>query len=640
MCGICGVYNFQSSSAVEAEILDRMSDRLAHRGPDDAGNYVSPDRKLGLAHRRLSIIDLTSSGHQPMADPSGKWQIVFNGEIYNHLDLRCALEQKGYPYRSHSDTETVLHLFREYGIEALKQLRGMFALAIWDENRRELTLARDRIGIKPLYYTIQNGILIFASEIKAILAHPLVSPALDPEALYHYLTLAAAPAPLTMFAGIKKLPAGYWMRIDGNGKVTYTRWWDAIRNQPTLDGDETTIAQGILTHLRDAVKSHMISDVPFGVFLSGGIDSTTNVALMSELMDQPVQSFSVSIAGQDQFNEFEHARRMAKHFHCDHHEVEIDDRHFISLLQKLAYLQDEPLADPVCVPLYYVSQLARQHGVPVIQVGEGADELFCGYPKFLLALQLIGKWEKLQSVPKSLWRASYRMAGRMLESTGRYLEREHLRRLGGQEELFWGGAIAFLEYEKEKLLSPAMRERCRNFHTSDQIETLYETFDGQGDYFARMTYLELKQRLPELLLMRVDKMAMAHSIETRVPFLDHLLVEYVLRIPPTMHYKDNTLKYLLKKAVTGIVPDEILNRPKVGFCGSAKNMVSPRVDGFAYDLLTSQSDFLGEIVNRDYIERVFARHHRGENQGMRIWNLLNLALWYRQWIAKPALAEI
>ncbi len=197
----------------------------------------------------------------------------------------------------------------------------------------------------------------------------------------------------------------------------------------------------------------MISDVPFGVFLSGGIDSTTNVALMSELMDRPVQSFSVSIGGQDQFNEFEYARRMAKHFHCDHHEVEIDDEHFISLFEQLAYLQDEPLADPVCVPLYYVSQLARQHGVPVIQVGEGADELFCGYPKFLLALQLIGKWEKLQSVPKSLWRASYRMAGRMLESTGRYLEREHLRRLGGQEELFWGGAIAFLEYEKDKLLS-------------------------------------------------------------------------------------------------------------------------------------------------------------------------------------------
>ncbi len=640
MCGICGVYHFQSSGAVQLELLDRMSARLAHRGPDDAGNYISPDHKLGLAHRRLSIIDLSSSGRQPMAEPSGRLQIVFNGEIYNHLDLRRRLEQNGCLYRSHSDTETVLHLFREHGTEAFRQLRGMFALAVWDEDRRELTLARDRIGIKPLYYTIQNGTLIFASEIKAILAHPLVSPELDPEALYHYLTLAAAPAPMTMFAGIKKLPAGYWMRIDGTGKITYTRWWDAIRKAPLLEDDESTISQGILAHLRDAVNSHMIADVPFGVFLSGGIDSTTNVALMSELMDRPVQSFSVSIDGQDQFNEFAYARRMAKHFRCDHHEVEINDNHFISLFEQLAYLQDEPLADPVCVPLYHVSQLARQHSVPVIQVGEGADELFCGYPKFLLALRLIGKWEKLQSVPGTIWRASYRMAGRILESSGRYLEREHLRRLGRQEELFWGGAIAFLEYEKEKLLSRAMRERCRDFRTSDQIESLYESYDGEGDYFSRMTYLELKQRLPELLLMRVDKMAMAHSIETRVPFLDHLLVEYVLRIPSAMHYKNDTLKYLLKKAVTGVIPDEILNRPKVGFCGSAKNMVSPRVDNFAYELLTSQSDFLGEIVNRDYIERVFARHHRGENQGMRIWNLLNLALWYRQWITKPALTEV
>lgn len=640
MCGICGIYHFQNSRTAEPEQLRRMSDRLAHRGPDDSGTYLSPDHKLGLGHRRLSIIDLSPAGRQPMPGSDGNLQIVYNGEIYNHLDLRQSLEAKGPRYKSHTDTETILHLYREHGIEALKQLRGMFALAIWDEYLGELTLARDRIGIKPLYYTIQDGSLIFASEIKAILTHPLVSPAIDPQALYHYLTLAATPAPHTMFAGIKKLPAGYWMRVDGNGKITFTRWWDAIRNQPMLDDDEAAISRGILDHLRDAVKSHMISDVPFGVFLSGGIDSTTNVALMSELMDRPVQTFSVSITGQDQFNEFEYARRMAAHFHCDHHEIEIGDEHFISLFDQLAYMQDEPLADPVCVPLYYVSQLARQNGVPVIQVGEGADELFCGYPKFLLALQLIDKWDKLQFVPKSLWRAGYRMAGRCLESQGRYLEREHLRRLSKKEELFWGGAIAFLEYEKDQLLSPEMRDICRNYSTAGQVDALYEPLDGSEECFTRMTYLELKQRLPELLLMRVDKMAMAHSIETRVPFLDHLLVEYVLRIPAKMHYRNNTLKYLLRKAVTGTIPDEILNRPKVGFCGSAKNMVSPRVDRYAYELLTSQLDILGEVVNREYVDKIFARHQSGDNQGMRIWNLLNLALWYRQWINKPALTEV
>lgn len=617
-----------------------MNDRLAHRGPDDSGTYISPDRKLGLGHRRLSIIDLSPAGHQPMEHSDGSLQIVYNGEIYNHKSLRQELEKSGYCYRSHSDTETILNLYQKHGIQALKHLRGMFALAIWEQSSGELTLARDRVGIKPLYYTIHDGTLIFASEIKAILTHPLVSPALDPEALYHYLTLAAVPAPHTMFAGIKKLPAGYWMRINGNGKITCTRWWDAIREQPMLDDDEAAVSQGILDHLRDAVKSHMIADVPFGVFLSGGIDSTTNVALMAELMDRPVQTFSVSISGQDQFNEFEYARRMARHFHCDHHEVEIGDEQFMTLFEQLAYLQDEPLADPVCVPLYYVSQLSRQNGVPVIQVGEGADELFCGYPKFLLALQLVGKWDKLQAVPTSLWRAGYRLAGRMLESTGRCLEREHLRRLSRKEELFWGGAIAFLEYEKDQLLSPEMRDLCRNFSTASQIDAIYEPLIGSEEYFTRMTYLELKQRLPELLLMRVDKMAMAHSIETRVPFLDHLLIEYVLRIPSSMHYRNDTLKYLLKKAVAGIVPDEILNRPKVGFCGSAKNMVSTRVDKFAFELLSSQSEFLGGIVNREYIEKVFARHQKGDNQGMRIWNLLNLALWYRQWIGKPALSEV
>ncbi|MBK7092620.1 MAG: asparagine synthase (glutamine-hydrolyzing) [bacterium] len=640
MCGICGIYHFKNNRIVESDQIQRMNERLAHRGPDDSGTYFSPDRKLGLGHRRLSIIDLSPAGHQPMEHSAGNLQIVYNGEIYNHQHLRQTLEKQGHSYMSHSDTETILNLYQEYGIEALKHLRGMFALAIWDHERNELTLARDRVGIKPLYYTIQDGTLIFASEIKAILSHPLVSAEIDPQALYHYLTLAAAPAPLTMFAGIKKLPAGYWMRVDGSGRITYTRWWDAIRNQPMLDDDEATISRGILDHLRDSVKSHMISDVPFGVFLSGGIDSTTNVALMAELMDRPVQTFSVSITGQDQFNEFEYARRMAKHFHCDHHEVEIGDEHFISLFEQLAYLQDEPLADPVCVPLYYVSQLARQNGVPVIQVGEGADELFCGYPKFLLALQLISKWDKLQFVPKSIWHAGYRMAGRIMESKGRYLEREHLRRLSKREELFWGGAIAFLEYEKDLLLSSEMRNICRDYNTAGQIAALYEPLNGSEEYFTRMTYLELKQRLPELLLMRVDKMAMAHSIETRVPFLDHLLIEYVLRIPSKMHYRNDSLKYLLKKAVTGIVPDEILNRPKVGFCGSAKNMVSPGVDKFAYELLTSKSNILGEIVNREYVDRVFARHQGGNNQGMRIWNLLNLALWYRQWINKPALSEV
>ncbi len=636
VCGIAGIFHYARSTEVQGELLQRMTNRMAHRGPDGDGHYLSPQRNLGLGHRRLSIIDLSDAGRQPMSSPDGRYHLVFNGEIYNHRDVRRELVQRGYSYRSESDTETLLFAYAEWGPKCLERLRGMFALAVWDESRDELFMARDRIGVKPLYYADVNGALVFASEIKAILEHPEISAELNPEALYHYLTLAAAPAPSTMFKGIYKLPAGFSFSINQSGRRRYTRWWDANLQRPTTTRDEHEITATIRELLRESIELRMISDVPFGVFLSGGLDSTTNVALMSELMERPVQTFSVGIKGDDDHNEFHHARRVARRYGCDHHEVEITDDDFIEFLEEMPFHQDEPLADPVCVPLFHVSKLARQSGVPVIQVGEGSDELFCGYPKFRLALKLNPAWNLLQALPGGIWRTGYRLSAGMLEKRGHLLAREHLRRLGGKERLFWGGAMAFMEYQKRLLLSDEMVSLNSTNSTAELVDSIY---GGNGSNDPRnllrsMTYLELKQRLPELLLMRVDKMAMANSIETRVPFLDHRLVEYALTLPTQLQLKNGTLKYLLKEAVRGIVPDEIIDRRKLGFCGSAKNMLSPRVTEYARAQIQASLPELDGIFNSAYVERVISRHEQGDNQGMRLWNLLNFALWHRRFISR------
>ncbi len=642
MCGIAGIFHFARTSPPDRVVVAKMTAALAHRGPDDSGLFVDPQLRVALGHRRLSIIDLSASGRQPMT--RGDFTIVYNGEVYNHRELRDQFQISGVRFSTHTDTEAILCGWQQDKEKSLSRLRGMFALAIWDRSERSLTLVRDRIGIKPLYYAFKNGAVIFASEIKAILQHPEFSAEINPEALYHYLTLAAAPAPMTMFKGIQKLPAGHWLRVDARGKITITRWWDAIAQPAEPSVTEEDAIAGIRDRLRDAVRSHMVSDVPFGVFLSGGVDSTTNVALMAELMDRPVQTFSVGIRGDDRFNEFAQARRIAQHFGCDHQEVEIDDEDFLRCFEHLAHDQDEPLADPVCVPLYYVARLARQAGVPVIQVGEGADELFCGYPKFLWAIRLAATWKSFSRMPSAMWRAPESVFGGLLRRAGRDLEREHLRRLGRREELFWGGAMAFMEYEKRMLLAPEVVAQLSKINTGDIVGSLYDGLDqghnSSNSYFARMRYLEFKQRLPELLLMRVDKMAMAHAIETRVPYLDHQLVEYVLSLPAEWHYKNGTLKYLLKKAVSGIIPDEVLNRPKVGFCGSARNMVSERVAAYAEKLLLDNQAPTAELLNRNYVARVFRFHRQGRNQGMRIWNLLNLALWVRRWIGVDRPVEV
>ena len=379
MCGICGIINFNNQPDIDQSQLKIMADTMTHRGPDDSGIYLNAENTVGFGFRRLSIIDL-QGGHQPMSNEDGRVWIVFNGEIYNHKDLRNELKKKGHHFKSRADTEVIVHGYEEWGDDVVQRLRGMFAFAIWDDNKRRMFLARDRLGIKPLYYLHDKDHLIFSSEIKAILSIPTVKRKLNEEALYHYLTLAVTPAPMTMFQGIEKLEPGHTISIGMDGKINKSQYWDPLITDNSISGlSEEDIIKKLRELLRESIRLRMMSDVPFGVFLSGGVDSSLNVALMSELMDRPVDTFSVSIKDDPLSDESSEAKAVADHFNTNHHEIMITDQDFIDFLPEMVKFQDEPLADPVCIPLHFVSKLARENGTYVIQVGEGADELFCGY---------------------------------------------------------------------------------------------------------------------------------------------------------------------------------------------------------------------------------------------------------------------
>ncbi len=628
MCGICGVFKYASSSfEITEELIVRMRDTMTHRGPDDDGVYVSSDRRIGLGHRRLSILDLSSAGRQPMSDDLGTVWIVYNGEVYNFLELRRELENKGYTFRTRTDTEVLICLYREYGRDFIHRLRGMFAFGIWDETKQELFLARDCIGIKPLYYTSFNGQFVFASEIKAILEHPDVKREVNEDAFYHYLSFLTTPAPMTLFKGIYKLPAGYNLTVSENGSIEPKEYWDVFDNvTPLHNKPESYYAESILDTLREAVKYRMVSDVPVGVFLSGGVDSSTNTALFSEFSDGPVRTFSIGYRGQELYNEFQYARKVAELFNTDHHEVIIGVDDLIDFLPKLIFHQDEPIADAVCVPIYFVSKLARDNGIIVCQVGEGSDELFCGYPGWGEVL----KWNSLlpyfHTVPSFLRRLGLRsleLAGK--RGTGKY---ERLRRIHYGESMFWGGAEAFGESEKKLILSRNLREKFANRTSYEVVESLYCRFLERSpthDYLHFMSYIDLRLRLPELLLMRVDKMSMATSLEARVPFLDHKFVELAMSIPQNVKFKDGELKHILKKSVGSIIPHEIIHRKKQGFSVPITEWFLERLGSFAEQKLldfTKRTDFL----DKQYIQEMLA----GRNMA-KLWYILNFALWYDRW---------
>jgi asparagine synthase (glutamine-hydrolysing) len=629
MCGIVGVYNYGNAGLpLQAETIVRMRDTMAHRGPDDAGVHVTPDGRLGLGHRRLSILDLSSLGHQPMASPDGRYWIVFNGEIYNFRELRKDLEAKGHSFRSQSDTEVLLALYAESGPEMLHRLRGMFALAIWDARQERLWLVRDRIGIKPLYYTCQGGRFLFASEIKAILAHPGIPRAVHLPGLHHYLSFLTTPAPLTLFEGIHKLPAGHTLTVERDGSVRVAEWWDVFTDvRASALEDEAALAERTLDLLRESIRYRMVSDVPFGVFLSGGIDSSTNVALMAELMDRPVETFSIGFTGEERYNEFAYARQIADRFRTNHHEVRIGVQDLIDFLPQLIHHQDEPIADPVCVPVYFVARLAKQHGVTVCQVGEGSDELFCGYPLWNWFLRVAGWNRPFGMLPRPL----RRMAPALLRAAGKHhgLPYECLRRGAEGETLFWSGAEAFFETQKAELLTPWVRQRLGPLSSHEVVLEYRRRFlerTPSRDDLTWMGYMDLKLRLPELLLMRVDKMTMATAVEARVPFLDHEFVQFAMGIPQTTKMRGGALKHLLKRAVRGVIPDPIIDRRKQGFG-------VPVAEWFLRELGPVVRESLrGFAADQPYFDAGYVDRLLQSNNATLSWFLLNFALWHRQWI--------
>ncbi len=639
MCGIAGIVSLSNSQPVDEKLVWRMADVIAHRGPDDAGVYVSLDGRAALTNRRLSILDLSPAGHQPMSDASGRYWIAYNGEVYNYDTYRREMVGRGMGFRGHSDTEVIVNLFSSEGPQALGKLRGMFGLAIWDEEKKELFIARDRIGIKPLYYTFAGGQFVFASEIKAILQHPDVRRAVDEEALYHFLSFLTSPAPRTLFKGIYKLPPGHYATLNLDGDLKVTEYWDVFDSaqvHPHWNAED--YQQALLAELRESIRYRMVSDVPFGVFLSGGIDSSTNVALMDELMDRPVQTFSIGYAGQEQYNEFKYARQVAEYFKADHHEVLMSEDDLVNFLPSLVYHQDEPIADPVCVPIYYVSKLARDSGTIVIQVGEGADELFVGYTHWLDILRLHrGGWKAFRRMPALMQRLALAAAPINHDSI-RY---EFIRRAAAGEELFWGGAEAFGEARKNRLINPSLRARLGDLSSWDVIHPYRAKFEdrtaglgGCGDYANWMAYLDLRLRLPELLLMRVDKMSMATSIEARVPYLDHEFVGLAMSIPEGVKLNGySKTKHLFKEAVRGLIPDQIIDRPKQGFAVPVDEWLQTRLGSVMNRKLT---DF---VARTDYfdpqaIEKMIAR------SDYLTWYLLNFALWHELWIEGAGAAEV
>ena len=632
MCGINGALAFANSTfEVTPAYIVAMRDAMSHRGPDGAGVWIGSDCRVGLGHRRLSIIDLAPSAGQPMTNEDESLWIVYNGEIYNHAGLRRELDRTGrHRWRTdHCDTEVVLHAFEEWGIDCLARFRGMFAFALWDARERQLWLVRDRVGIKPLYYSVHHSRVTFASEIKALLNDPDQRRAVDEAALFHYLSFLTTPGPETLFAGIRKVAPGSWVRFDASGAIVEDAYWDVWDEVAAMSTDgEDALADRIVAELRESVNLRKVSDVPVGVFLSGGLDSSTNAALFSEDERTAVKTFSVGYAGayRTYQNEVHYAREMAERVGADHHDYLITADDIVDFLPRMARLQDEPIGDPVCVPLFYVSRLAREHGVVVCQLGEGADELFVGYPSWLEALKR-QQWNDWP-VPA----ASKRLGCAALAALGyeRTVHLEWLRRGAAGQPLFWSGAEAFTHFEKRRLLSSRLRVALDGLTSWDAIRSIRDRFEARAlepSHLNWMSYVDLKLRLPELLLMRVDKMTMGVSLEGRVPFLDHKFVGLAFSIPSALKAKSGTLKYLLKKAVRGIVPDRLIDRRKQGFGVPVTELFEGPLRSLADDALRafcSETDFL----DRREVDEVMRNA-----DGAKRWYLLNLALWWRTYFA-------
>jgi asparagine synthase (glutamine-hydrolysing) len=629
MCGICGIYNFDRGRAVDRRALETMNRRIAHRGPDDEGFYVSGN--VGLAMRRLSIVDL-QTGQQPITNEDETIWLVYNGEIYNHEELRAQLIARGHRFRSRSDTETIVHLYEEYGSGCVNRLRGMFAFALWDTRQQRLFVARDRLGIKPLYFQMCRDKFVFGSEIKAILAHPDVQAEFNLGVLSEYLAFGYLAGPRTFFREIQKLPPGHTLEIDAAGNSTLRQYWDLSPSDEAAAKSESECAETYREMLEGAVKSHLMSDVPLGMFLSGGLDSSAIAALMTKARQEPIETFSVGYEEED-FSELGYARAVSKHIGSNHHEVRVNFRQFFDALPKLIWHEDEPLVWPSSVSLYFVAQLARER-VKVVLTGEGSDETLAGYTRYAWTL-----WNaKIDRVYRGLIPNGMRhfvrqaIARSSLAGAGlrRKLQHSFLGRDGASWESFYFDNFycAFSESAQEAILSEA---------TADEAGAIYEDSlafwrNSSGDILWRLLYTDIKTYLVELL-MKQDNMSMAASIESRVPFLDHRLVEYAVGIPRRFNVHGLSGKWILKSAVRDLLPAEIVYRKKMGFPTPWRGWLEGTHLEDIEKLLTEPRSLGRGLFKPEAVKQLFVEHRaRLHDHGDRIWRLLNLELWHRVFI--------
>ena len=632
MCGIVGILRLHPSAPrVDAERLTRMRDVLRHRGPDGEGLHIK--EPIGLGHRRLAIVDI-EGGQQPMCNEDGTVWITFNGEIYNHASLRPGLEARGHRYKTRSDTETILHLYEEEGERCVERLSGMFAFAIWDAKRERLLLARDRLGIKPLYYAVNDQELLFASEVKAILeaGH---TPRLNDRALPEYLATRFVSGASTLFEGVKRLEAGRtltWSREEGFAE---RRYWSIPPVSEDNHSPRAERAEVLTLRLREAVKSHLMSDVPLGLFLSGGIDSSGLLGLMAPLMREPVRTFAVGFAEREA-DELGYARLAAERAGAIHRELVVSADQFFAELPRLIWHEDEPMAFASSVPLYFLSRHARDH-VKVVLTGEGADELFLGYNRYRVTAwnERLGR-AYASMLPETARRGVRGLVKRLPRKAGRYVSRSFLGQGPGIRSLFCENFAVFDSSRRERMVDPHLLKGAADAHREEM--RCYE--EASGTPLDRMSRADLQTYLGRLL-MKQDTMSMAASIESRVPFLDHDLVEHVAALPASAKLRGFTTKAVLRDALRDIVPKEILSRPKMGFpVPLGRWLAGPFSSVVSEFVLSPRARDRGLFQPRE-TARLVEEHRAGAiDHGERLWLLVNLEIWHRVFLDRESASSV
>ena len=627
MCGICGIaIPERLQRPVDQARLVRMRDSLVHRGPDGVGSFV--DGPIGFGHRRLSIVDV-AHGAQPMTTDDGRSTIVYNGEVFNHPELMASLQASGVSYHTHCDTETVLHLYERHGRDFVQHCRGMFAIAIWDRADRTLMLARDRFGVKPLYYVHDaDGTLYFASEIKALLASGAVAAALELSAFPDFLANHAPSGNDTLFRGVKRLPPGHTLRWC-DGQITIEQYWDlSFTPDPELAraSDADLVAQ-YSERFEEAVRLRLMADVPLGMFLSGGIDSAAITAVMSDMVQGPIKTFSVAFAEREA-NELRYARIVSDRYRTEHHEIVVTPEQFWDALPQLIWHEDEPIAHPSSVALNFVSRLAAEH-VKVVLTGEGSDETLAGYNRYRVTvanMQLGGVWEKV--MPGALRKVISGAIGEAGSAGVRgKLARTFLARPANLDAMYFDNFAVFAPGRIAALLSPRMREAVAGIDAYAAYHHAIDSSDAPT-LLGRLLYADTKTYLHELL-MKQDQMSMAASIESRVPFLDHPLAEFAARMPERMKLRGMTTKWVLRQAMKDRLPEEILSRKKMGFPVPVGSWFRGEWRHLLDEFVTSTRALSRGHFEPDAVRAIVSAHLAGDNHTERLWSLLTLEIWQR-----------